>query len=108
MMRVRMQALAMNEGKRWKSKQLVGKHFSSSFYCEGNDEQADPKCNRCERNWLAESAHSADERGHRKVDPCGNEATERSRERKRGRPHLGPVLLRQPKTEDGEVAAEEA
>ena len=39
---------------------LVGKHFSSGFHCEGDDEQANPKCNRCERNRLAESAHSAD------------------------------------------------
>jgi len=73
---------------------LVGKHFSSGFHCEGNDEQADPKCNRCERDRLAESVHSADKRGHRKVDPRGNEATERSRERKRCRAHRGPVLLR--------------
>src|SRR5215831_3538237 len=87
---------------------LVRKHLTPGFHCEGNDNEPDSKGNRCKGNWLAESPHSANQRAHPEVNPCGNEASERSGKRKRCRAHRGVVLLRQPKTEDGEVAAKEA
>src|ERR1035438_966551 len=87
---------------------LIRQHFAPGFYCEGNNQQSDPKSNRGERHRLAESSHVSDQRADPEVDPGGNESSERSSERKRSRTHRGSVLFRQPESEDGEVAAKEA
>src|SRR5664279_2030205 len=87
---------------------LIRQHFAPGFYCKGNNQQSDPKSNRCARHGLAGSSHSHDQSANSQVDTRSNEAAERSGERKRGRAHRGSVLLRQPETEDGEVAAKEA
>src|SRR5664280_3156339 len=87
---------------------LIRQHFAAGFYCERNNQQSDPKSNRGERHRLAESSHISDQRANPEVDPGGNEASERSGESESCGAYCGPVLLRQPKTEDGKVAAKEA
>src|SRR5271157_186626 len=93
--------------KGWLSR-LIRQHLASGFFSKRNNQQADPKSNRCERNRLPEGSHVSDERADSEVDPGGNEASERSGEREGRGAHCGPILFRQPETEHGEVAAKEA
>src|SRR5580693_6366140 len=95
-------------GKRFRRRSLFRQDVSPRFDSERNDQQPDPKRNRCKCNRFSESSHSADERAHSEVDSGGHESSERSGGRKRSRAHRGSVLLRQPKTEDREVAAKKS